>query len=263
MNQPAIQIRGLTKHFNGIRAVEDLDFSVTEGTTTALLGGNGAGKTTTLSILVGLLLPTRGEITLLGEDMLRHRHRVLPYINYSSPYLDLPHRLTVRQNLNVFAGLYGLPDRRGTLERLAGELSLTAFMDRPYRELSAGQKTRVSLAKSLLNEPRVLLLDEPTASMDPDMADFMRGYLMAYQKRTGATLLLASHNMTEVERICQDVIILREGRKVAHGTPAGLIAQYGRRTLEDVFIHIARTKEGPEGALEGDRVPTLHPEDSR
>ena len=209
MSKPAIQVWGLTKHFNGVRAVEGLDFSVPEGTTLGLLGGNGAGKTTTLSMLVGLLLPTQGEIRVLGEDMLRNRYRVLPYLNYSSPYLDLPHRLTVRQNLSVFAGLYGLKDAKGTLARLAGELNLTAFMNRPYRELSSGQRTRVSLAKSLLNEPRILLLDEPTASMDPDMADFMRGYLMAYQKRTGATVLLASHNMTEVERLCQDVVILR------------------------------------------------------
>lgn len=243
MTDPVILVEGLTKRFGEVLAVDDIGFSVARGATTALLGGNGAGKTTTLSILVGLLLPTAGRVSVLGEDMLRHRFRVLHRMNYASPYVDLPMRLTVQDNLRVFAGLYGLRDTRRRLASLADDLNLTSFLRRPYGELSSGQKTRVSLAKALLNEPEVLLMDEPTASLDPDMADYVRGYLKAYQKRTGATILLASHNMTEVERICDDVIILREGIVVDQAPPDALIAQYGRETLEDVFIDIARRRD--------------------
>lgn len=245
MDDAAIRVEGLTKRFPGVVAVNDVSFSVRRGATTALLGGNGAGKTTTLSMLVGLLLPSAGAITILGTDVLRHRFRVLPRMNFSSPYVDLPLRLTVRDNLRVYAGLYGLRRPAGRLRVLCEELELGAFFNRPYRDLSAGQKTRVALAKALLNEPEVLLMDEPTASLDPDMADYVRGYLMSYQRRTGATLLLASHNMTEVERICDDVIILREGIMVDQDAPGALISKYGRRTLEDVFIDIARRRYGP------------------
>ena len=247
MTQPVIQVEGLTKYFGEVVAVDGIGFSVARGATTALLGGNGAGKTTTLSILVGLLLPTAGRVTVLGEDMLRHRFRVLHRMNYSSPYVDLPMRLTVQDNLRVFAGLYGLPHPRERMATLADELNLNAFLRRPYGELSAGQKTRVSLAKALLNEPEVLLMDEPTASLDPDMADYVRGYLKAFQRRTGATMLMASHNMTEVERICDDVIILREGRVVDQASPGELIARHGRETLEDVFIDIARRRNPRNG----------------
>jgi len=165
---------------------------------------------------------------------------VLGRMNYSSPYVDLPFRLTVWDNLRVYAGLYGLPRPRERIHTLADELNLAGLLKRAYGSLSAGQKTRVALAKALLNEPEVLLMDEPTASLDPDMADYVRNYLKRYQVRTGATMLLASHNMTEVERICVDVIMLREGRVVDQDSPRGLIAKYGRQTLEDVFIDIAR-----------------------
>ncbi|MEE8434829.1 MAG: ABC transporter ATP-binding protein [bacterium] len=243
MGDRVIEVAALTKRFGDLTAVENLSFSVRRGTITGLLGGNGAGKTTTLSMLVGLLLPTSGTIRVLGEDMLRHRYRVLPRMNYSSPYVDLPYRLTVWDNLRVYAGLYGVNGVRSRLETLSGELNLTPFLKRPYRDLSAGQKTRVALAKALLNEPEVLLMDEPTASLDPDIADNVRKYLKAYQQRTGATLLMASHNMTEVERICDDVIMLREGRIVDQGTPAALLERYGRQTLEEVFIDIARNRD--------------------
>jgi ABC-2 type transport system ATP-binding protein len=249
----AIEVRGLYKAFGDVRAVEDVSFTVARGSTTALLGGNGAGKTTTLSMLVGLLLPSAGSIRVLGEDMLRHRYRVLARMNYSSPYVDLPFRLTALENLRVYGGLYGLADVRGRIAILANELSLEPFLRRPYGSLSAGQKTRVALAKALLNEPELLLMDEPTASLDPDMADYVRGYLRGFQRRTGATLLLASHNMTEVERLCDDVIILREGRKVDQAAPRALIAQYGRETLEDVFIDIARRRGAGDDAGDGSR----------
>jgi ABC-2 type transport system ATP-binding protein len=193
-------------------------------------------------MLLGLLLPSAGHVRILGEDMLSHRHRVLARMNFSSPYVDLPHRLTVLENLSVYARLYGLRDRQRRIERLAAELDIAAFLKRAYGNLSAGQKTRVGLAKALLNEPELLLLDEPTASLDPDSADRMRSYLGAYRQRTGATLLLASHNMLEVERMCDDVIMMRTGRIVDRGTPAGLLARYGRDNLEEVFLDIARDR---------------------
>jgi len=240
MDAPVIAVDGLTKHYGEVLAVDDIAFTVARGTTCALLGGNGAGKTTALAMLLGLLLPTAGRIAILGEDMLRHRFRVLPRMNFTSPYVDLPLRLTVEENLTVYARLYGLKNIRARLQRLTEQLELGEFITRPYGLLSSGQRTRVALAKSMLNEPEVLLLDEPTASLDPDTADRVRHYLMDYQARTGATLLLASHNMPEVERICDYVLIMRTGGIVDRGTPAALIQRYGRASLEEVFLDIAR-----------------------
>ena len=235
-----IEVANLVKRYGETVAVGGVSFAVGRGVTAALLGGNGAGKTTTLSILLGLLLPSEGTVRMLGEDMLRHRHRVLPRINFSSPYADLPHRLTVRQNLAVFARLYGLPHRRERIARLAEDLQIARFLDRPAGKLSSGQKTRVALAKALLNEPEVLLLDEPTASLDPDTGDWVRSYLEAYRARTGATILLASHNMNEVERLCSQVMMMKSGLIVDRGSPDELIGRYGRTNLEEVFLHIAR-----------------------
>lgn len=241
MGNTAIRVEALTKCFDDILAVDSIDFEVRAGTITALLGGNGAGKTTTISMLLGLLLPTSGTIELLGEDMIHARHRVLSRINFGSPYVDLPKRLTVRENLSIFARLYGLlePDRRIT--QLIDELALGEFIDRPTGQVSAGEATRVALAKALINAPEVLLLDEPTASLDPDTADWVRGYLEAYRDATGATILLASHNMAEVERMCSDVLMMKTGRIVDRGPPGDLIARYGRQTLEQVFLDIARS----------------------
>jgi ABC-2 type transport system ATP-binding protein len=244
----AIAVRGLTKSFGGVTAVDHIDFRVERGSTTALLGGNGAGKTTTISMLLGLLLPTSGTITVLGEDMVRHRFRVLPRVNFSSPYVDLPHRLTVRQNLTVYGHLYGIADLRARIAELAAELDLAPFLDRPAGKLSAGQKTRVALAKALLNRPELLLLDEPTASLDPDTADWVRGYFQSYQRASGATILLASHNMAEVERLCDEVLIMKQGRIVDQGSPKGLIERFGRANLEEVFLDIARNRQRPEAA---------------
>ena len=240
MSEYAISVEGLTKHFGKVLAVDAVSFSVRRGTTCALLGGNGAGKTTTLSVMLGLLLPTAGRVTVLGEDILRHRYRVLPRMNFTSPYVDLPKRLTVAENLTVYARLYGMDNVKPRLDELSEELQIGEFMLRPYGTLSAGQRTRVALAKSLLNNPEVLLLDEPTASLDPDMGDRMRGLLVNYQRRSGATLLLASHNMLEVERMCNDVIMMREGKIVDHGTPQALLTRYGRKNLEEVFLDVAR-----------------------
>jgi ABC-2 type transport system ATP-binding protein len=244
MMDPVIQVDRLTKRFGEVSAVDGISFSVARGETVALLGGNGAGKTTTISMLLGLLLPTAGSIAIMGADIVGHRYRVLPRMNFSSPYVDLPHRLTVRQNLNVYALLYGVRRRAAVIERLAAELDLERFLDRETGKLSAGQKTRVALAKALLNDPEVLLLDEPTASLDPDTADRMRTYLSGYRQRTGATILLASHNMAEVELLCRNVLMLKQGRIVDQGAPSALIARYGRTNLEQVFLDIARDRGG-------------------
>jgi ABC-2 type transport system ATP-binding protein len=237
-----IEVRDLHKSYRQLEAVKGISFDVGRGTTTALLGGNGAGKTTTLSMLLGVLTPTAGAIRILGEDMLRHRYRVLPRINFTSPYVDLPKRLTVGENLRVYARLYGLTHPRSRVDELAEELDLAALLKRLYGNLSAGQRTRVGLAKALLNRPEVLLLDEPTASLDPDIGDRVRTLLEGYQKRTGCTMLLASHNMGEVERMCDEVIMLRAGLVVDQGSPSALLERYGRGNLEEVFLDIARER---------------------
>jgi ABC-2 type transport system ATP-binding protein len=242
MSSNAVTVSGVSKRFDGILAVDNVSFEIARGSTTALLGGNGAGKTTTLSMLLGLLLPTTGRISVFGEDILRHRYRVLPRMNFSSPYVDLPRRLTVVQNLRVYAHLYGLNGVGARIKELAVELNLEGLLHRPYGELSAGQKTRVALAKALLNRPELLLLDEPTASLDPDTADYVRGMLEQFKAHSGATILLASHNMSEVERLCDDVLMMRAGKMVDRGTPKSLLERYGRKNMEEVFIDIARDR---------------------
>ncbi len=244
-DQAAVVVDGVTKHYGEVTALDGISFTVAAGSTLALLGGNGAGKTTTISILLGLLLPTAGAVRVLGHNMLRERHRVLGRMNFSSPYVDLPRRLSVAENLTVYAHLYGLADPAGRIRALAAALDLAEFHDRPTGDLSSGQRTRVALAKAMLNAPRLLLLDEPTASLDPDTADWVRGYLQAYQRESGATIVLASHNMSEVERMCDDVVVMRAGVIVDHGAPAALIARYGRQTMEEVFLDIARDRRKP------------------
>ena len=253
MPASVINVQDLSKRYGEVLAVDAISFSIRRGAVCGLLGGNGAGKTTTLAMLLGLLLPTSGHIQVLGADMLRQRHRVLARMNFSSPYVDLPHRLTVAENLTVFARLYSLKNVQAQLTRLARDLDIEAFFKRPYGSLSAGQKTRVGLAKALLNEPEVLLLDEPTASLDPDTADRIRGYLMAYKTRTDATIMLASHNMLEVERLCTDVIMMRAGHIVDRDTPQRLLTRFGRQNMEDVFLDIARATPVEPTLAEGGR----------
>ncbi len=236
----AIEVRNLSKRYGQVAAVDNISFEVPKGGSCALLGGNGAGKTTTLAMLLGLLSPTSGAIRVLGVDMVRNRYAALPRMNFTSPYVDLPHRLTVEQNLDVYARLYGIRHRARQLQRLAETFDLKLLWRRHYGSLSAGQRTRVALAKALLNDPEVLLMDEPTASLDPASADTIRSWLEEYQQRTGATMLLASHNMQEVERLCDQVVMLKQGRIVGRDTPATLARKYGRETLEQAFIHIAR-----------------------
>jgi len=243
MRSLAIEVNGLAKEFGGVRAVDGVSFTVECGTTVGLLGGNGAGKTTTIAMLLGLLVPSAGRIRLLDADMLRHRYQVLDRVNFSSPYVELPHRLSVRENLTVYGRLYDLADVPGRIAELSEALQLGPILSRPFGRLSAGQKTRVALAKALLNEPELLLLDEPTASLDPDTADWVRSYLERYHMRSDATILLASHNMAEVERLCSTILMMRRGRIVDRGPPDELVRRYGRRNLEEVFLHIARTED--------------------
>ncbi|MFC1673773.1 ABC transporter ATP-binding protein [Pseudomonadota bacterium] len=247
--QHAIEVVDVVKRFDGITAVSGISFAVGAGQTVALLGGNGAGKTTTISMLLGLLSPTSGRVEVLGAVMPAERHKALGRMNFSSPYVDLPRRLKVRENLTVYAHLYGVRDVKARIATMAEDLELNAFLDRPTGELSAGQKTRVALAKALLNEPELLLMDEPTASLDPDTGDWVRGYLERYRERTGATLVLASHNMNEVERLADHVLMMREGAIVDQGAPGELIARHGRDNLEQVFLDIARGTGG-EAAYE-------------
>jgi ABC-2 type transport system ATP-binding protein len=246
--QPIV-VEDMVKTYKAVTAVGGISFSLKSGSCTALLGGNGAGKTTTISTIMGLVEPTAGRVVVLGARMPRQRHQVLHRMNFESPYVNMPMRLTVRQNLNVFGMLYGCDDVAGRIRALAAELELGDFLDRPTGKLSSGQKTRVALAKSLINQPEILLLDEPTASLDPDTADWVRGRLESYRQERGATVLLASHNMSEVERLCDRVIMLKAGRIEDDDTPARLIDRYGRSSLEEVFLDIARgTGEAREAA---------------
>ena len=237
---PSIAVERLVKIYKTVPAVDGISFSLLPGSITGLLGGNGAGKTTTIASIMGLVMPTSGRVTVLGAAMPHERYRVLHRMNFESPYVEVPMRLTVRQNLTVFGMLYGVDNLRERIAELGHDLDLTDLLDRPTGRLSAGQKTRVALAKALINDPDVLLLDEPTASLDPDTADWVRGHLERYCRERRATMLLASHNMAEVERLCERVIIMNKGRIVDDDTPVKLLARYGRRTLEEVFLDVAR-----------------------
>jgi ABC-2 type transport system ATP-binding protein len=240
---PVLSVTALAKSYGTITAVAGVSFRLAAGEIVGLLGGNGAGKTTTIAMILGLVEPTAGTIEILGHDVARERHLITPLVNFESPYVDMPLRITVRQNLTVYGLLYGIAELKARIAELAAALDLDNLLDRPTGRLSAGQKTRVSLAKALINAPRLLLLDEPTASLDPDTADWVRGHLERYCAERGATVLLASHNMGEVERLCARVLIMKQGRIVTEGSPASLIARFGRRNMEEVFLDIARGTE--------------------
>jgi ABC-2 type transport system ATP-binding protein len=248
--EPAIALDQLVKVYKNVTAVDGISFALERGSISGLLGGNGAGKTTTIATIMGLVIPTSGRVTVLGTDMARHRHRVLHRMNFESPYVEMPMRLTIRQNLKVFGMLYGVDDVAGRIAAVAADLDLTDLLDRPTGKLSAGQKTRVSLAKSLINRPEVLLLDEPTASLDPDTADWVRGRIEQYRLERGATVLIASHNMIEIERLCDRVIIMKKGKIEDDDTPQHLLARYGRATLEDVFLDVARGRSAAREAAQ-------------
>jgi ABC-2 type transport system ATP-binding protein len=237
---PAIDVAHLVKVYKTTRAVDDISFRIARGSITGLLGGNGAGKTTTIAMIMGLVLPTSGRVQVLGSAMPEQSGAVLGRINFESPYVDMPMRLTVRQNLSIFGRLYAVKNLRERIDMLAADLDLREFLDRPNGKLSAGQKTRVSLAKALINQPELLLLDEPTASLDPDTADWIRQHLETYRKTNNATILLASHNMLEVERLCDRIIIMKRGRIEDDDSPDNIMLRYNRATLEEVFLDVAR-----------------------
>ena len=236
----AIEVARLSKIYKTTRAVDDISFRIRQGSITGLLGGNGAGKTTTIAMIMGLVLPTSGRVQVLGYPMPERAAEVLGRMNFESPYVDMPMRLTVRQNLSIFGRLYGVANLPERIAQLAADLDLDEFLDRPNGKLSAGQKTRVALAKALINQPELLLLDEPTASLDPDTADWVREHLETYCKTHQATILLASHNMLEVERLCDRVIIMKRGRIEDDDSPDRIMARYNRATLEEVFLDVAR-----------------------
>jgi ABC-2 type transport system ATP-binding protein len=237
---PAIDVAHLVKLYKTTRAVDDVSFTIGRGSITGLLGGNGAGKTTTIAMIMGLVLPNSGRVQVLGCSMPAQSAEVLGRMNFESPYVDMPMRLTVRQNLTVFGKLYAVDHLRDRIDALAADLDLTEFLDRPSGKLSSGQKTRVALAKALINRPELLLLDEPTASLDPDTADWIRQHIEAYRKTNNATILLASHNMLEVERLCDRVIIMKRGRIEDDDSPSNIMLRYNRATLEEVFLDVAR-----------------------
>jgi ABC-2 type transport system ATP-binding protein len=238
-----LKTENLTKKYSSVLAVDNLCFGLEKGTITALLGGNGAGKTTTLSMLLGLLEPTSGSIRLFDQDFIRNRYSVLDKMNFSSPYVDLPQRLTVRENLTVYAKLYGVSNLGERIQQVSQEFRLDELLDRKVRKLSSGQKTRVSLAKALINRPKFLLLDEPTASLDPDTTSWIRDFLRNYRDTNDATILFASHDMREVELLCDDVLLMKSGKLVEKGSPSTLLDKYDRENLEQVFLQLSREGE--------------------
>ncbi|GGG27117.1 ABC transporter [Caldovatus sediminis] len=253
MDGPALLVEHLTKRYEGATApaVDGLSFAMPRGATWGLLGGNGAGKTTTIAMLLGILVPSAGRVRALGHDMAgEERFAALARMNFSSPYVALPQRLSVIENLRVYAHLYTVPRAERRIAELADQLQLGDLLHRPAGALSAGQKTRVALAKALINRPELLLLDEPTASLDPDTGDWVRGWLERYRAESGAAILLASHNMGEVERLCGHVLMLKQGRIVDQGSPAALLSRYGRDDLEEVFLDIARDRRRARAAAE-------------
>ncbi|MEB3222486.1 MAG: ABC transporter ATP-binding protein [Candidatus Sericytochromatia bacterium] len=237
---PVLAVRGLTKRFGAFTAVDGIDFDVRRGEIVGLLGPNGAGKTTTMQMLLGLLTPSAGHITCFGLDLDAAREAVLSRLNFSSTYVNLPYSLTPRENLMVFAGLYGVRGARARVADVIAELGLSAFADKPTKALSSGQLTRLHLAKALLNRPELLLLDEPTASLDPDTADRIRTHLRGLRERDGLTILVTSHNMPEMEALCDRILFLQAGRIAFAGTPTELIASRGVADLEALFLAIAR-----------------------
>ena len=238
-----IEIKSLTKNYNKYLAVNKINFVIEKNKTVGLLGPNGCGKTTTIGMLLGLVTPTSGEIKLEGKNIdLFKRDEILRRFNFASPYVELPKKLTVKQNLEIYGRLYGIQNLKKRIDEISHDLDIKNFFERKTGELSSGQKNRVSLAKSLINKPEVLLLDEPTASLDPDIGDFIRSYIQNYKSKNKVTILLASHNMSEVERLCDSIIMMRKGKIIDHGTCHDLIKKHGRNNLEETFLKLARSK---------------------
>ena len=238
-----LKVKNLVKKFKTAIAVNNISFEIEKNMTLGMLGPNGCGKTTSIGMMLGLITPTSGEI-FIDDIKLENKNRIklLSMMNFASPYVELPKKLTVKQNLEVYARLYGIKNRANRIDELVEDLNLGKFINKNTGELSSGQKNRVSLAKSLINKPKLLFLDEPTASLDPDVGDFVREYLEKYKNKNELTILLASHNMKEVERLCSKIIMLKQGKIVDEGTCGELIKKHGRQNLEDTFLKIARSK---------------------
>ena len=238
-----LKVKNLIKKFKSTCAVNNISFEIKKNDTLGLLGPNGCGKTTSIGMMLGLITPTSGEI-FIDEIKLNSQNRIklLSLMNFASPYIELPKKLTVKQNLEIYARLYGVSNKDERIEELVEDLNLNKFLNKNTGELSSGQKNRVSLAKSLINKPKLLFLDEPTASLDPDVGDFVREYLEKYKKNNELTMLLASHNMKEVERLCNNIVMMKQGKIVDQGTCDELIIKHGRKNLEDTFLKIARSK---------------------
>ena len=238
-----IEIKKLTKIYNKFTAVDKINFVVEKNKTLGLLGPNGCGKTTTIGMMLGLVLPTYGEIKIENKNINSfERDEILKRFNFASPYVELPKKLTVKQNLEIYGRLYGIVNLKQRINEISADLDIKNFFERKTGELSSGQKNRVSLAKSLINKPEILLLDEPTASLDPDIGDFIRSYIQNYKLENEVTILLASHNMTEVERLCDSIIMMRKGKIIDSGTCKELIEKHGRNNLEETFLKLARNK---------------------
>ena len=236
-----LEVKNLVKKFNSIIAVNNISFEIKKNKTLGLLGPNGCGKTTSIGMMLGLITPSSGEILIDGIYLEpKNRIKLLSEMNFASPYIELPKKLTVKQNLEIYARLYGVKNISERVSEMAEDLNLKNFLNKKTGELSSGQKNRVSLAKSLINKPRLLFLDEPTASLDPDIGDFVREYLEKYKKNNELTMLLASHNMKEVERLCDSVVMMKNGEIVDKGTCDEIVDKHGRKSLEDTFLKIAR-----------------------
>tara|TARA_B100000963_G_scaffold312088_1_gene289346 strand:+ start:337 stop:1068 length:732 start_codon:yes stop_codon:yes gene_type:complete len=238
-----IQISNLSKIYNQFLAVNKINFQIEKNKTVGLLGPNGCGKTTTIGMMLGLVSPTEGEILIENKNINKFkRDEILKRFNFASPYVELPKKLTVRQNLEIYGRLYGIENLGNRINEISSDLDIKNFFERKTGELSSGQKNRVSLAKSLINKPEILLLDEPTASLDPDIGDFIRSYIEEYKSKNKITILLASHNMSEVERLCDSIIMMRKGKIIDNGTCQNLIKKHGRNNLEETFLKLARSK---------------------
>ncbi len=237
-----IEIKNLNKNYNNILAVKNINFKINKGSIVGLLGPNGCGKTTTIGMILGLIKPTSGTVIINGQNIENENNRttILEKVNFISPYVELPKKLTVEENLKVYGKLYGVNNLKDKISDLMKQLNLLEFNKRKTGELSSGQKNRVSLAKALINEPEILLLDEPTASLDPDVGDFIRTYLEDFASKKGTTILLASHNMNEVERLCNEVMMMKNGEIIDKGTCNSLINKHGRKNLEETFLKIVR-----------------------
>ena len=238
-----LKVKNISKKFNSLIAVNNISFEIEKNKVMGLLGPNGCGKTTTIGMMLGLITPTSGQIFINGIVLdPKNRIELLSFMNFASPYIELPKKLTVKQNLEVYARLYGVKEIKQRTSEMIEDLNLQKFLNKKTGELSSGQKNRVALAKSLINKPKLLFLDEPTASLDPDIGDFVREYIEKYKKKNELTILLASHNMREVERLCDEIIMMRHGQIVDRGTCDQLIKKHGRENLEDTFLKIARSK---------------------